>query len=273
MSIIDTHCHYNLEPIYSQWQQHWSAAQKQGVTQTIVVGADPESNARAIEISTADPQLHAALGLHPGYYDALIDAGTTLDTTSDLRVLAELAKTAHPIAIGETGLDYFHFSPTETEKNDLKIKAQKEVFIAQIKLANELNLPLIIHVRDTVDAAYLETLNLIKTHYQFQKPFILHCASGPLSYIEEAIALGAYVGFDGNITYKKNQPLLDIFTMTPPERRLLETDAPFLPPVPYRGRPCDPWMISKTAEYVATQLQADLTQIEHNTQTCFGLSL
>lgn len=273
MSIIDTHCHYNLEPIYGNWREQWSAAQQQGVTQTIVVGTDPESNARAVEIAAADANLFAALGLHPGYSDELLDQGTSFNITADLATLNTLAKTAHPIAIGETGLDYFHFNPAETEKNALKIKTQKEVFTAHIKLANELNLPLIVHVRDRGEAAYSETLELIKAHFAFQKPFILHCASGPLSYIQEAVALGAYVGFDGNLTYKKNQPLVDIFTITPPDRRLLETDAPFLPPEPYRGKPCDPWMITKTAEYVTTQLQADLAQIRTNTKTCLGLSL
>lgn len=272
MSIIDTHCHYNLEPLYSQWPEHWSAAQKQGITQSIVVGTDPESNIRAVEIASATPKLHAALGLHPGYFDSLIDAGTTIDLDQELARLSQLVKTAKIVAIGETGLDYFHFNPTETEKNLRKIKVQKAAFIEQIYLANELNLPLIVHVRDRGEAAYTETLNLIKAHYEFQKPFILHCASGPLNYITEAIAMGAYIGFDGNITYKTNQPLLEIFAATPPDRRLLETDAPFLPPVPYRGKPCEPWMLVKTAEYFEQQLHADLAQIAANSNTCFGLS-
>lgn len=272
MLLIDTHCHYNLEPLYSDWQAHWHTAQQQGVSQTIVVGTEPESNVRATQIAKTDPNLFASLGIHPYYYDQQIDQNQSFTITDHMDLLMQLAETNQPIAIGETGLDYFHFNPNETERNAVKIKTQKEAFIAQINLANELNLPLIIHVRDHGEAAYTEMLELIKAHYRFKKPFILHCASGPLSYIQEAISLGAYVGFDGNLTYKKNQQLLDIFTLTPPERRLLETDAPFLPPEPYRGKPCDPWMITKTAEYVAEKLQADLEQIKTNSQICFGLS-
>lgn len=272
MSIIDTHCHYNLEPLYSNWPEHWQTAQKQGVTKTIVVGTEPKSSQWAVEIAATNPHLYASLGLHPGYYDHLIDQGVVFDIEKDITELKTLLTKPRVIAIGETGLDYFHFDPTTSEVNATKIKTQKQAFIAQIELANTTQLPLIVHVRDKGDAAYVETLELIKAHYAFHKPFILHCASGPLSYIQEAIALGAYLGFDGNLTYKKNQLLLDIFTLTPPDKRLLETDAPFLPPEPFRGKPCEPWMISKTAEYVQTKLQADLDQIYTNTQVCFGLS-
>ena len=157
-----------------------------------------------------------------------------------------------------------------------KIKLrQKDLFIGQIKLANKLNLPLILHVRDHNDDAYLETINLIEKHWLFKNALIFHCVSGPLPYIEKALALkNSYFGFDGNITFKKSDSIREIFTLvqkTNSSKILLETDAPYLAPEPHRGRICQPMMIVETADYLEKNLNANLAEIYQNSLDAFRI--
>jgi TatD DNase family protein len=253
MTIIDTHCHYNLEPIYPNWQKYWQKAQKCEVIKSIIAGSSLETSKKALEIATKDKNLFASIGIHPHYANQ--------DNYFDLEKLA-LENKDKIIAIGETGLDYFFLDDKKTE--------QKKLFIQQIKLANKINKPLIIHVRDKKDQAYWDVLEILKNNFNFKTNFVLHCISGPLDYIKEAIKLGAYIGFDGNITYKNADNLRSILKITPKDKILLETDAPYLPPEPFRGKVCEPWMIKKTAEYMQA-IGVNIPQTTLNAVRCFGL--
>lgn len=254
-----------------------------GVTASLVIGTDRNSNQLSLDIANTNHHLFATLGFHPGSYDEKItDLAKARVQLTDIKAQMKLLIEANMewldeqvtqpcvVAIGETGLDYFHFGQ-DTELNELKVTIQKQALLAQIQLANQHKLPLIIHARDKSEAAYRETLDLIEKYYQHHRPFVLHCASGPLDYIQKAIELGAYIGFDGNLTYKNNQALVAIFQQTPANRRLLETDAPFLPPEPNRGQLCEPWMISITAEYCEKNLGAKIDQFTQNAIECFSL--
>jgi TatD DNase family protein len=284
MRLIDTHCHYNMDPLWSDWRQHWAKAQAHGLESSVIAGADKTSCERGLAIAEQEPHLFPALGFHPEVYDQrvteLMSAGldvATLKTEAekllaqDLAWMIDQSKTHRIIAVGETGLDYYYFKPEEAALNALKTSVQKTAFIAQIGLANQLKLPLIIHTRDTGEAAYRDALELLKLHYNFAKPFVFHCASGPLDFIAEAISLGGYVGFDGNLTYKKNDLLVELFTAVPTNRILLETDAPFLPPQEFRGKTCEPWMMSLTANYIQTRLATDPELCTTNAKTFFDL--
>lgn len=286
MQIIDTHCHYNLEPLYSgnpfcfkikendlilnmKWQDHWQNAQKNGVNKSIIVGPGLTSSQKAVEIASTDDNLYAAVGIHPERANKIIDVDQAM------LELEELAKNKKVLAIGETGLDYFYLKPDE--QNDIQtIKLrQKKLFIGQIKLAQKLGLTLILHVRDHDDHAYLETLDLIKNYWHFENALIFHCVSGPLPYIQKALALEkSYFGFDGNITFKKANEIREIFTLvqnTNSKKILLETDAPYLAPEPYRGQICEPQMISQTASYIKEKLNANLEEIYQNSLDAFGI--
>lgn len=287
MPIFDTHCHYNLEPLYSgqafcfkvkeedpvlkmSWQDHWKKAQEKGITKSIVVGPGIKSSQKAIEIAEAEINLYAAVGIHPER------ANKINDIQNALKELATLAKNKKVVAIGETGLDCFYLN-SENSDEILQIKQkQKELFIGQIKLANELNLPLILHVRDKAEEAYLETLRIIEQHWQFKNSLIFHCVSGPLSYIKAALNLkNSYFGFDGNLTFKKADEIREIFTLvqkTDSSKVLLETDAPYLAPEPYRGQICEPWMIEAVAAYVKNKLGADLEEIYQNSLNAFNIN-
>lgn len=278
MPIIDTHCHYNMEPLYSgqpfifklpdddplltmSWQEHWQQAQAKGVIGSVVVGTMIATSDKAIAIADQDPNLLAAIGVHPVHAHEV--------TISDLDQAARnwANKTIH--AVGETGLDFYRLDP-KSEDFDHIVKQQQAVFSWHLKLATQLDLPIIIHVRDKTDQAYWQVLEIIKKHYQGNKPFVLHCASGPKEYISEAIALGAYIGLDCNITYPNAQDVRDLVKSVPADRLMIETDAPFLPPQPYRGKVCEPWMITAGAKFAATELGINLDQLIANTERFFN---
>lgn len=298
---IDTHCHYNLEPLFSgqtshfslktddpilhaNWQTHWQAASAKGVIGGIVVGADLESSKRAITINQQQARILPSVGIHPGVISEITAQFVTDNphATADdvagylgeifhvqMAVLADLATKPQVIAIGETGCDYFHFDE-KTAFPDIQRHTQMAVFTEQIQLANTLGLPLIIHVRDRLATAYTDTLELIKKHFSFHTPFVLHCASGPLTYITAAVELGAFVGFDGNLTYKNNQDLLAILQAIPLDKVVAETDAPYLPPVPYRGKVCEPWMVTEVVNQLGKSATITSDQLLANTASLFG---
>lgn len=269
--IIDTHCHYNLSPLFTNWPQHWQKAQVHGVSKSIVVGADLYSSQQALVIATQEPNLFAAVGIHPEESLA-VNLQNQLD---QVKVLA-MSKNPKLVAIGEIGLDYFRL--TTSDHQTATIKAQQQLFQAQLEIANQVNLPAIIHVRDqeipgtpTAGNAYWDTLQLIKVAYQFHKPFILHCVSGPLNYVTQALDMGAYIGVAGNVTYKNADRIREIVKMISTDRLLVETDAPYLPPQLYRGQTCEPWMIEETTKYLSANFEIDQIQLVKNAAVCFQL--
>ena len=264
--IIDTHCHYNLSPLYEDWQKHWQKAQEQGVKKTIIPSASIETSRRAIEIAKLDENLFAAIGIHPNEYDttSLADLPTVLSQNA---AALSMVMDENVIAIGETGLDYFRL---KDDQRELAIQNQKMAFKMHIQLANEFEKTLIVHSRDKGgkkdknNQAYWDILEIVKKDYQHNKPFILHCVSGPSEYIEEALKLGAYIGVGANITYPNADELREIIKLVPKDKLLIETDAPYLPPQEYRGQICEPWMIKKTAEYINQNYSINFPQLEQN---------
>lgn len=265
--IIDTHCHYNLEPLWSPTDTTltattFSKAQSHGVQAALIPGTDKMSSLRALELSARHPKLWAAVGFHP-------HEATTLQLETVEQELTDLLRqdtAGRCVAIGETGLDYFRLSQSEAAASK---HAQQEVFKAHIRVADKYKLPLSIHVRDSGEDAYHALLTILKETKQSDTPFILHCVSGPLSYITEALTLGAYVSFAGNCTYPSAHAIRDILKHAPQERILIETDAPFLPPQQHRGSSCEPWMIQLTAECVCSLKGISLETLYQQTCTLF----
>lgn len=270
--IIDSHCHYNLAPLHSEWRAHKVAAQKQGVCGAIVPGIDEASSLRGARLAASDPYFHYAIGIHP------TTAAESLSETSG-RTLEALLKQAlplaKPIAIGETGIDFFHRT-TDSFINADQGKKQIRAFNAHIELAQQLKLPLIVHVRDRIenyprpDSAYQLVLGIL-SDFSTLPPVILHCASGPSDYIRSAVEMGFYVSFAGNITYPSAKQLGELLALVPKERVLIETDAPYLPPQSHRGKVCEPWMITET-EALVNELGVWSTQLLENTKRVFSLT-
>lgn len=267
MEIFDTHCHYNMSPLYENWQDHWQKAQEHGVIGAVVVGTNIETSKRAIEIGQQAEKLLAAVGIHPHEYTDVQPRDLPTLLTAHQATLTMLIKQSEKVvAIGETGLDYFRL---DDKTREVVINNQKQAFRMHVQLANEFKLPLIIHVRDQDEQAYWDVLEILKAEYSFQRPFILHCLSGPVEYVKQALEMDAYTGIAGNVTYGNADHLRELVKMVPDDRLLSETDAPFLPPVPYRGQTCEPWMISETVKYLQESMGISAT-IEQNAQKIFS---
>lgn len=293
-TIIDTHCHYNLEPLYSgqisadfplknqqtkTWQDHWQKAQQNGVAAAINVGSSLSSSLRAIELADQENNFFTAIAVHPLKYASLIK--TYLKTKQSVSLVNEeinqhliqlttWLKTNNPkiVAIGETGLDYFNL-PDKGDKREWIIKAQAKAFNEHLKLAKKFNLPSIIHVRDKPGKtqAYFDTINILKKH--LNQAFILHCISGPIEYVKQALELGAFIGIAGNITYPQANQVREAVAICPKERLLIETDAPYLAPGKFKGKVCEPWMICETAKFLKTEFQLDRQQLFLNSTKIF----
>ncbi len=279
MKLFDTHCHYNLDPLNETWKEHWKTAQAAGVEKSVVVGVDLETTQQAVEIAARTKGLYAAIGIHPSRYQKLVEDGKSKSLQKYRKrhrdILEQFAQHELVVAIGETGLDYYRL-PDDQPTADAVKAAQKAGLITHLKLAARMDLPLILHVRDNLtdknrntDNAYWDVLKVVREHYSGSKPLIFHCVSGPKIYIKEAIALGGYFGLAGNITYPNAEELRELLQIIPPNRLLLETDAPYLPPQEYRGQTCKPQMVAKTAAFLESELHLDLDQLYRNAETVF----
>ncbi len=267
MQLFDTHCHYNLEPLLANWQKLWGDSQQAGINRSLIVGTTLASSQLAVEQASSDERLYASLGIHPGHVDQAADLEQAVSE------LKKMAANKQVIAFGEVGLDYYHLS-NNLDQQAIKIE-QKHLFLAMINLAKEANLPLILHVRDRGEAAYFETLELLEKHWSFEQAIIFHCVSGPLEYVRRALAMkNSYFGFDGNLTFKNAHYQREIFELVQQadsRKILLETDAPYLAPEPYRGQVCEPAMITSTANFAGQKLGLDLNLTYQNSLRAFGL--
>jgi TatD DNase family protein len=224
MAIIDTHCHLNADTFSSRWQQILNDAQAVGVDHAIVVGWDEKSSTQATALANLDQRMHAVIGLHP--VDIL--RTSTLDWITQL--YQQYPK--HILAIGEIGLDFYW------KKEPQEHQQQIEFLIAQIKIANQLNLPVVIHCRDAYDAI----LPILEQH-RINQGGIMHCYAGPSSLVSRFIALGFYLSFGGPITFKNAHDARLSLIATPLNKILVETDSPYLTPHPFRGKENNPTLL------------------------------
>jgi TatD DNase family protein len=214
--LVDAHCHLDYPPMVDDVAATLAAARAVGVVQVLHVGCTRDSQLRALALVDAHAEVFAALGIHPH------DAKTTDDTA-----LAELrARAAHPkvLAIGETGLDY-HYNLSDPPQ-------QRASMAAHVALARELGLPLVLHIREAHD----EALAIVQAvGPREREPGMVHCFTGGPREAEAWLALGFHVSFSGIATFPNAEAIREAVRLTPDDRILLETDAPYLAPVPVRG--------------------------------------
>lgn len=281
--IVDTHCHYNLEPLYNaqtpdSWQEHWHRAQSEGVGACMIVGTTIESSTVAIALAATTTNLTASVGIHPYRVAELLESGEVEWETylkSTLTQLTQLSRNQQVSAIGEIGLDYYRMPKSSSEHQAIRT-AQKQLVAKQLSLAKSQGLPVVLHVRDRLtpeervpDNAYWDMLSILEESAPLTHPVILHCVSGPAAYVQAALDLGCYIGVAANCTYPSAMHIRKLIKQAPPDRILLETDAPYLPPQSNRGKICEPWMISETAEYLEKELGVPNTTILANTKRVF----
>lgn len=228
--MIDSHCHLHHARYDADRQSVIQAAHQAGVAQMMVIGCDLADSEKAVQLAESTPNLFASVGVHP--HEA---AGFP---ESDLARLAELAQHPKVLAIGEMGLDfYYDHSPRET---------QKHVFAQQLQLANQLDKPVVIHSRDAEEESLAEIKNCHPV-YGGQ----VHCFTGSLAFAKSLLAMDFYLGFTGIITFKNAHELQEVVKITPLERILIETDSPYLAPIPFRGKRNEPAFLPAIAEKVA----------------------
>lgn len=224
--IFDTHAHYEDVCFDEIRNDMFQGFKSHGVGKVLTCGCDKSSSEKALKMAEDFDFIYVAVGIHPGN----IDSGTTIFE------IEELAKHNKCVAIGEIGLDYYW---TQDNKD-----IQKEIFISQIELAKKLNLPIIVHDRD----AHADTLEILK---KYKPKGVVHSFSGSVEMAEEILKLDMYFGIGGVITFKNAKKLPDVVKMLPEDKILLETDAPYLSPVPYRGKTNNSSMIYLTAGKIA----------------------
>ena len=233
---IDSHCHIDGPEYDADRAEVIARAHDAGVTKMLNVGTgDPASDVfeRAVALAEHHQEIYAAVGVHPHDAKLFGDAAEQL-------LLALVRRSEKVIAWGEIGLDYhYDHSPRGV---------QREVFRRQLRLARKANLPVVIHSR-SADEETIEILRQELTGYE--RAGVLHCFGGSLTMAQQAIELGFYISFSGNLTFKKAEDLRTVASKLPLERLLIETDCPYLTPVPFRGRRNEPARVVETARCLA----------------------
>jgi TatD DNase family protein len=225
---FDSHCHLHLCES-ARPDQIVEAASAAGVDAMLTVGIDVSSSREAVALAS-DQRVFAAVGLHP---NAAEEWNDEVELT-----LRELLARDRVVAVGESGLDFY--------RDSASADAQQRAFTRHIVLAKEMAKALVIHTRDSLDAA----LDVLEKEAPPER-FVFHCWSGDRRQLTRALELGAYVSFAGNVSFKSAQNLRDAAGVVPEERLLVETDAPYLTPVPFRGRPNEPSRVVLVGEAVA----------------------
>lgn len=225
---FDTHAHYDDEEFDADRDELLGSLPENGIGLVLIPGCDAGSSRKAVMLAEQYEHIYAAVGIHPEEVTGI--------QTGDIEQIGSLALNKKCAAIGEIGLDYYW---DDTHKEE-----QKELFICQIELALELRKPVIIHDRE----AHGDTMEIIRRYPELRGVF--HCYSGSWEMAEELLRRGWYLGFDGPVTYKNARKAVEVIELCPMERMLIETDSPYLSPVPMRGKRND----SRNLRYIAQRI-------------------
>ena len=232
MRLIDSHCHLNYEGLAERQDEVLENARELGVEGFLNISTRQREWDEVIALAEREPDVWATVGVHPHEADAHPDLGA--------RALADAASHSSVIAIGECGLDYYY------DKSDRQ--AQRERFQAHIQAARETGLPLVVHTREA-EADTAEMLEAAAREGGVNG--VLHCFTGSAELARKGLDLGFYISLSGIVTFKNAADLQATARWLPEDRMLVETDAPFLAPVPHRGQKCEPAFVDDTARFVA----------------------
>jgi len=241
--LIDTHCHLDFPSFDPDRDLVIQRAKEAGVFYFINIGATLESSAAACVLARKYSEVYASVGVHP--HDA-----DTFDSQALVK-LRQLASEKKVVAIGEIGLDYYRNLSTPDN--------QKQAFFKQIELAKDLKLPLVIHSRQ----AEKDVMQILKSAFPFRA--VVHCFSGDESFLKDCLDCGFFISYTCNITYKKAQGLREMVRLTPLDRLMLETDAPYLSPEGFRSQRNEPLQIKLLANQVSQIKGVSFAEIEEQT--------
>lgn len=230
MPLVDSHCHIDFDPLYPRVADVLANARDNDVSHLLCVSVNLEDFPRVLALAEQHDHIFASVGVHPNEQDG---------REPDSDELVELAGHSRVVAIGETGLDYFR------SQGDLDW--QRDRFRRHIEAARRCRKPLIIHSRAAPD----DTIRLMSEENAGEAGGVMHCFAEDWKMAEQALALGFYISFSGIVTFKNASAIQEVARRVPLDRILVETDSPYLAPVPYRGKTNEPAYVRHTAEYVA----------------------
>ena len=232
--LFDSHAHLNDERFDEDREELISSLQEKGVDFVVNPGACIETSISSVELANKYDFIYSAVGVHP--HDVGNLDNTSIDTLRKLAIENEKV-----VAIGEIGLDYYY----DTYPREI----QREWFIKQIELANELKLPIIIHDRD----AHGDTFEIIKKYKSPEIGCVLHCYSGNVELAKEYVKMGCYISLSGTVTFKNNKKTKEVAREIPLDRLFIETDSPYMAPTPHRGKRNDPSLVQFVANTIAIE--------------------
>jgi len=250
MSLIDSHCHLNYEGLVERQDEVLENARKRSVQGFLNISTRQREWGDVISVAERHSDVWASVGVHPHEADAHPDLGAT--------ALVEGANHARVIAIGECGLDYYY------DKSDRA--AQRERFQAHIEAARQTGLPLVVHTRDAEEDTAEILSDAVK---QGGVTGVLHCFTGSAELARKGLDLGFLVSLSGIVTFKNARDLQETAKWLPADQMLVETDAPFLAPVPHRGQKCEPAFVADTASFVAELRGEDPEELANSTTANF----
>ncbi len=255
--LIDSHCHLDMKDFDKDRAEVLERARRDGIGHMITIGIDVQSSAAALSLAREYDYISATVGCHPHDADHC--------GPGDLQKLAGMALEPEVVAWGEIGLDYF--------RNYSEKENQRKIFREQLDLADAANLPVIIHDRE----AHEEVYALLKQMGKGERKGVIHCFSGDMDLAEAFMALGYYISIPGTVTYKNAHHVREVASVMPLDRMLVETDAPFLAPVPKRGKRNEPAYVTHTAREIAKlrdiPFETLAEQTTRNAGILFGLPL
>jgi len=281
--LIDTHAHVNFSAFKDEYKEVLNRAKQAGVL-VINVGTQLDTSREAVRVAEEqnDKNTYAVIGLHPVHtYEQELDEEETHFKTReenfDYEAYKKLAQNNLVVGIGECGLDYYRL-PDGAGLETIKEK-QKDAFILQIKLAKELNKALVIHCRPSVGTqdAYEDILKVLDSQGTADLRFEIHSFTGSPAIVDQFLSRGAYVGLNGIITFDKTGNMAEVVSRVPLDRIVLETDCPYLTPVPHRGKKNEPayveYVAQKVAELKGLEVEAVEKQTTENSRLLFSIGI
>jgi len=255
LMFYDTHAHLHFPDFTGDLAEVVDRATSAGISRIITVGTDLESSRRSVEIADQFPGVFAAVGWHPSH---------VMEAPDDIRDnLRELARHHKVVALGETGLDYYRLpskaAPGSTDDATYKAR-QSRLFEQHLEVAAEMGLNCIVHQRESFE----DCLAQLKP-FATRAKAVFHCFAGSLPELQRVLEIGSIVSFTGILTFKNGQNIREALAATPDGKFMFETDCPYLAPVPYRGKRCEPAYITETAEMARQLRGCSLDQLSAST--------
>jgi TatD DNase family protein len=248
--LVDSHCHLNYAKLVERQSEVLASARAAGVTTMLNISTREREWGDIVATAEREPDVWASIGIHPHEADEHPDVDTVK--------LVEAARHPRVVGIGETGLDYYYDHSDRAQ--------QQRSFRAHIAASRETGLPTIIHTRDAEDDTYAILADEMG-HGAF--PALIHCFTASAVFADKVLALGLSISISGIVTFKNAKDLQETAKTIPADRLLIETDSPFLAPVPHRGKPCEPAFVADTARFLADLRGETTEQLMENTATNF----